>query len=222
MPRKYVERGTLRSGGRFAKTNAGYFATLSQLLEAHPKLLEEVSPLSLRYVSVGEADGGSLLQATLRFSTSCQTIGRHLLRTFMRLFREHTEGPHSGFEVLVTFNAVLTNRERNSFSVFYGHDYRADNLAGAAPELRYGEDAIYVSNLSHVGLIPSSFDFERLAVAYRHAFDQSDLRVERFLNVVYLIYRYVPPPATRQKTSKRKFEPVFRPPKKTGGKWRPH
>jgi len=125
----------------------------------------------------------------------------------MQLFREHTEGPHAGFEVLVTFNAVLTNRERNSFSVFYGHDYRADNLVGAAPELRYGEGAVDVPNLAAVSKIPTTFDFEQLAVAYRHAFDQSDLRVERFLNVVYLIYRYVPLPKTRvfvKKVSRKK------------------
>lgn len=192
----YQERGETRSGARFARTNEGYFRSLADLLRTHERLQEEVSPLALQYFRLGLTEG-SLLQATLRFSVTCENIGRHLLHAFMQLFREHTEGPQSGFEVLVTFNAVLVNREGNSFSVFYGHDYRANNLIGAAHELRYRDEAITVTNLAGVSQIPTRFDFEQLAVAYRHAFDNSDLRVARFLNVVYLIYRYVPPPASR-------------------------
>lgn len=200
--RNYLERGATRSGARFARANQGYFSSLAELLRSHSRLQEEVSPISLRYFRLG-LTAGSLLQATLRFSTSCENIGRHLLHSFMRLFREHAEGPQSGFEVLVTFNAVLVNREGTSFSVFYGHDYRANNLIGAAAELRFGEEAINVSNLAGVSQIPTRFDFERLAVAYRHAFEQSDLRVARFLNVVYLVYRYVPPPSARPRRVRR-------------------
>ena len=192
----YEERGATRSGARFARTNEGYFPTLADLLRAHERLQEEVSPISLRYFRLGLTQG-SLLQATLRFSTSCENIRSHLLTHFMQLFREHNEGPQSGFEVLVTFNAVLSNREGNSFSVFYGHDYRANNLIGAAGELRYGEEAVTVRNLAGVSQIPTRFDFEQLATAYRHAFEHSNLRVVRFLNVVYLVYRYVPPPPVR-------------------------
>lgn len=195
---EYQERGATRSGARFARTNQGYFGSLADLLRTHERLQEEVSPISLRYFRLGLTDG-SLLQATLRFSVTCQNIGRHLLHSFMQLFREHNEGPQSGFEVLVTFNAVLVNREGNSFSVFYGHDYRANNLIGAAHELRFGDEAITVRNLAGVSQIPTQFDFERLAVAYRHAFENSDLRVARFLNVVYLVYRYVPPPVRRSR-----------------------
>lgn len=197
----YQERGATRSGTRFARTNEGYFTSLAELLRAHERLQEEVSPISLRYFRLGITQG-SLLQATLRFSTSCENIGRHLLHSFMQLFREHAEGPQSGFEVLVTFNAVLVNREGNSFSVFYGHDYRATNLIGAADELQYGEEALTVRTLADVSQLPTRFDFERLAVAYRHAFEHSNLRVARFLNVIYLVYRYVPPPPSRARRAR--------------------
>jgi len=187
----YQERGRTRSGRRFARANVGHYSTVAELLRHHSRLLELESPISLRYFRVGR-DQGSLLQATLRFSTRHQNVRQSLLQHFVTLFRQHNEGPRTGFEVLVTFNAVLGNREGNSFSVFYGHDYRAGNLLGASPELRYGNPYI-VRTLADVARLPVNFDFEELANAHRHSFAHSGVRVVRFLNIVYLVYRFVPP-----------------------------
>jgi len=190
-PGNYQERGQTRSGRRFAQANVGHYRSVAELLQHHRRLLELESPLSVRYFRVGR-DQGSLMQATLRFSVHHQNVRQSLLVHFASLFREHAEGAHTGFEVLVTFNAVLGTREGNSFSVFYGHDYRASNLLGASPELRYGDPYI-VRTLADVARLPVRFDFEALANAHRHSFAQSGVRVERFLNIVYLVYRFVPP-----------------------------
>ena len=114
-----------------------------------------------------------------------------MLDNFIRLFREHTENREDGFEVIVTFNAVLSNADRTSFSVFYGHDYRAGNQIGAAPELRYMDRSYLVRTLGDVRRLPTAFDFDRLAEAHRHFFAESGVSIARFLNIVYLVYRYV-------------------------------
>jgi len=187
----YEERGQTRSGRRFAQANVGHYGSVAELLRHHQRLLELESPISLRYFRVGR-DQGSLLQATLRFSVQHSNIRQSLLVHFTSLFREHVEGSRTGFEVLVTFNAVLGTREGDSFSVFYGHDYRAGNLLGASPELRYGRPYV-VRTLADVARLPVRFDFEALANAHRHSFAHSGVRVERFLNIVYLVYRFMPP-----------------------------
>ena len=193
------ERGQTRSGRRFAQANVGHYRTVAELLQHHQRLLELESPLAVRYFRVGR-DQGSLLQATLRFSVRNQNVRQGLLVHFASLFREHTEGPRTGFEVLITFNAILGTPEGNSFSVFYGHDYRAGNLLGASPELRYGAPYI-VRTLADVARLPVRFDFEALANAHRHTFAHSSVRIERFLNIVYLVYRFVPPARVARRRS---------------------
>lgn len=41
--------------------------------------------------------------------------------------------------------------------------------------------------------MPTSFDFDQLIHAHRHAFENSSVYVHRFVNIVYLIYRFVEP-----------------------------
>jgi hypothetical protein len=126
---------------------------------------------------------------------------------FFNLFREHTPGADTGFEVVVTFNAILTSSaEQNTYSLFYGHDHRADNLSGAAPELKYGSTT-GVRFLSDVDNIPTSFDQEALIASHRRAFESSNVRVHQFVNIVYLIYRFVDTNSTvaeRKKAEKSK------------------
>ena len=91
--------------------------------------------------------------------------------------------------MITTFNAVLSNHESTTFSIFYGHDYRNESATGAHDNLSYG-DPVLVSNLDDVDRIPTQFDFETLARQQRAAFENSDVRVVRFINVVYLIYQF--------------------------------
>ena len=62
----------------------------------------------------------------------------NLADAIRRLFSQHSEDSgFSGFEVVVTFNAVLANKDQTSFSVFYGADFRPDNAGGAARSFRH-------------------------------------------------------------------------------------
>lgn len=185
---EYQERGVLRSGKRFAVRNVPYYRSEAELLSHHKRLLEDYTKPSIQYFHVGH-NQGSLMQATFRYNVNYKNIKHHLFEEFLVLFREHTEGFSEGFEVVVTFNAIVTNSSSTTFSIFYGHDYRAGNLTGASPELRHG-DTILIKTPSDIVNIPTSFDFESLARAHRFSFASSDIRVAEFINVIYLVYRY--------------------------------
>ena len=90
------------------------------------------------------------------------------------------------------FGAFYFQDSTHSYSFFYGLDHRHTSGAsgGAAPELKFG-DTVVVRTLSDVTKIPTSFDFDQLAHAHRHAFENSAVFVHRFINIVYLIYRFV-------------------------------
>ena len=186
-----MERGNLRSGTRFAARNLNYYPTVKELLEHHKRLLNHQPAITTRATRIAGLNFGSLLQTTVRFRFDSTIIRSTLRAVFFNLFREHTPGQDTGFEVVVTFNAILTSSaEQNTYSIFYGHDHRADNLSGAAPELKYGATTV-VRFLSEVDNIPTSFEQEALIAAHRRAFENSNVRIHEFINIVYLIYRFV-------------------------------
>ena len=184
------ERGVLRSGSRFAARNNPYYSSYQQLIAHHRRLLDPVPAVSHRVARLFDSRAGTLIQTTVRFVFDSPLIYSTLREVFSELFREHEELSSEGFEVVVTFNAVLIDSDSSSYSLFYGQDHRAGNDAGAAPELRFGS-TIIVRSMLDVGRIPSSFDSEALILSHRNAFANSNVRVHRFLNVIYLIYRYV-------------------------------
>jgi len=187
----YQERGVLRSGRRFAARNIPYYLSEAELLSHHKKLLEDVSGPTYKPFYIGRGKG-SLMQATIRFNVKCPTIKHELTNMFLNLFREHSMSSTEGFEVVVTFNAIVTNAAGTTFSIFYGHDFRANSLlaGGASPELKYGE-TILVRNLDDLRKIPTSFDFDTLARDHRFSFQSSDVRVAEFINIIYLVYRFI-------------------------------
>ena len=185
-----VERGTLRSGGRFAERNEPYYSSVAELFKVHKKLLEQEPAVTTRIARVGESRFGSLLLTTIRFRFDYPAIEHRLKVELLNLFREHTQNARDGFEVVITFNAILCNQEETSFRVFYGQDFRTGNQSGAAPELKYGE-AVVVKSLADIGKIPTSFDSERLLAAHRRAFENSNVKVYRFINIIYLIIRFL-------------------------------
>lgn len=182
-------------GARFpeARRNTPYYANFAELRRHHARLFERDPAVVTRHFRIGEATNsrGSILQTTVRLRADVepQNVRRILRAVFARLFRLQPEGSREGFEVVVTFNAVLTNSQRTSFSVFYGHDHRAGNVSGAAPELTYGDTSV-VRSLVDVAGIPVQFDFEQLAVQHRATFEESGIAVYKFINLVYLIYTY--------------------------------
>jgi hypothetical protein len=186
-----MERGNLRSGTRFAARNLNYYSSVKELLEHHKRLLNPEPAITTRATRIAGLNFGSLLQTTVRFRFNSTIIKATLRAVFFNLFREHTPNSDSGFEVVVTFNAILTSTaEQNTYSIFYGHDHRADNLSGAAPELKYGATTV-VRFLADVDNIPVSFEQEALIAAHRRAFESSNVRIHEFINIVYLIYRFV-------------------------------
>ena len=188
-----MERGTLRSGERFAARNYAFYKSEKDLLAHHKRLLDPEPAITTRAARIAGLNFGSLLQTTVRFRFDSTVIRSTLRRVFFDLFREHTTREDSGFEVVVTFNAILTNQsDQNnpSFSLFYGHDHRADNISGAAPELKYGSTTL-VRQLSDVDNIPVDFESDDLIRSHRRAFESSAVSIHKFVNIVYLIYRYV-------------------------------
>jgi len=182
---------------------------MRELISHHRNLLVPGPVVTERVFRVGGERGqqlGSLTQTTVRFSAelSPDQVRASLTRVFLGLLRGHEERETDGFEVVVTFNAAITNSERNSFSLFYGHDHSAQNISGAAPELRYGEPYL-VRSLVDVARLPVTFDFETLSANHRGSFENSDAQVERFLNIIYLVYRLVrqAPPAGRTASRRR-------------------
>ena len=188
-----MERGTLRSGERFAARNLAFYKSEKDLLNHHKRLLAEEPAVTTRATRIAGLNFGSLLQTTVRFRFDSSVIRSTLRRVFFDLFREHTLSGDSGFEVVVTFNAILTNQsDQNNptYSIFYGHDHRADNISGAAPELKYGTTTL-VRLLADVDNIPVDFESEELIRQHRRAFESSAVSIHKFINIVYLIYRYV-------------------------------
>jgi len=189
----YVERGYLRSGGRLAARNTPHFTSLKELYSRHKRLLASEPAVTTQEYTIQAAANarvGSLLRTTVRFRTDYPDIAGELRTVFQELFREHSHGPDDGFEVVVTFNAILTNSDQTTFSVFYGHDFSVGNSSGARAELRYGS-SIVVKSMYELHKIPTSFNYHQLAVNHRHSFHASDVKVLRFINVVYLVSRYL-------------------------------
>ena len=185
-----MDRGTLRSGERFAARNYSYYTSVQELLSHHQRLLAQEPAVTTRATRIAGLSIGSLLQTTIRFRFDSSVIRPTLRRIFFDLFREHTLGSESGFEVVVTFNAVLSHSARPSFSLFYGHDHRASNIAGAAPELKFGTTTL-VKVLADVDQIPTEFDQAVLLRSHQRAFESSSVSIHSFVNIVYLVYRYV-------------------------------
>jgi len=186
-----IERGTLRSGHRFAARNKPFYTSFNELKAHHSRLFHPTPAVTSEVLRIGDGRHGNLLQTTIRFRIDSKVILQTLRNVFLELFREHHENAKDGFEIVTVFNAVLSDANRTSFSVFYGHDYAYENASGGASELKYSEEPVTVRSLLDVKNIPITFDFEQLLQARRFAFDDSGVTIERFINIVYLIRRLI-------------------------------
>lgn len=193
---EFHSRGDLRSGKRFAAKNQPYYTSLRELLAQHPRLTSAEPAVATRFLRIGDDRRGSLIRTTVRFRTDYPDIKHRLRQVFLDLFREHTENSSDGFEVVITFNAVLTNSARTTFSVFFGQDFGAENLTGAASQLKFAEP-LRVSSLSDVANIPTEINLDQLISTHRLAFENSNVHIEKIINVVYLIKRFVEPVRVR-------------------------
>ena len=182
----FQERGETRSGGRFAARNLPYFSSLRELLAHHQRLLDLGPVVSTRYARIAR---GTILQTCIRFRSDHPDIRGGLTRILTELFQElehENRRVGEGFEVSITFNAVLSNRDSTSFSLFYGQNYGE----GSPPSrLGFSNQPVVVRNLLHLRRIPTELNLEDLIRRFSVAFDSSDLVVARILNVVYLVHQ---------------------------------
>jgi hypothetical protein len=185
-----MERGATRSGRVYSKRNKAYYASEREALKAHPRLLDPLPAVTTRHMSIGNSSVAKLTQTTVRFLFNSDLIKSTLRMLFVKLITSYPATANTGYEVVVTFNALLADHKSSTYTVFYGHDHREDNDRGASRELGFG-DTVIVKNISDVGKIPTSFDHEQLLSSHREAFKDSGVRIVRYLNVVYLVYRWV-------------------------------
>lgn len=186
-----MERGQLRSGGRFAARNRPFYTSLRELQEHHQRLLLDNPAVSHRLAYIG-GTVGVLAQTTVRFPINSINSRASLFDIFTDLFQQVdvNNAANGGFEVVITFNAVLYSHETNTYSVFYGHDFRENNVAGTAQEISL-QNVYIIRNIDEVVTIPTRINVASLLHAHRDAFSDSNVRIHSILNIVYLIYRYV-------------------------------
>lgn len=183
-----MDRGELRSGGRFAARNRPFYTTIRELLSHHQRLTQDDPAITQRevYISGGV---GNLIQTTVRFPINSSRIQQSLYDVFTDLFRQ-IDNHEDFFEVVITFNAILYSSETNTYSLFYGHDFRADNVGGTAQDIAL-EQSFVVRSLDEVDRIPTRINVPALLNVHRGAFANSEVRIHTIVNVIYLIYRYV-------------------------------
>lgn len=102
----------LENLGIVSQKNVKFHATYKALVKAHSKLFEDKIRTSFRELKLAKLSKGSLHQTTISIPAgrSSRDIAQILRDHFLELFREHSESPNSGFEVVTTFNAILTNQ----------------------------------------------------------------------------------------------------------------
>lgn len=183
-----MERGQLRSGGRFIARNRPFYSSEQELLAQHTRLIQDDPAVSHREVYI-VGGVGNLIQTTVRFPINSPRIQPALFEVFTDLFQQ-ISSPEDFFEVVITFNAVLYSSETNTYSLFYGHDYREDNIGGTARDIAL-EQSFVIRNLAEVDRIPTRINVPALLNVHRNAFANSNVRIHSIVNVIYLIYRYV-------------------------------
>lgn len=124
---------------------------------------------------------------------------RSTLNGVFRDLLDQLNGEDEHYEVIVTFNAVLHSPTNETYSVFYGHDFRPDNLGGRAAELGLNQNSTIVRNLYDVERIPTNIDYDNLMYEHRDAFESSSVHIHSFINIIYLIYKYVPTVSRRRR-----------------------
>lgn len=120
---------------------------------------------------------------SVNIQTSLQDIFTELLPQL-----KHNEH----YEVLITFNAILHNPNQGTYSLFYGHDFRRDNHGGRARELSFCDSSTIVRSPFDVNRIPIFIDYDRLLHEHRDVFQDSNVHIHSFVNIIYLVYKYVP------------------------------
>lgn len=186
-----------RSGALLRARNEPFYTSVRELMRHHQRLVTE-NPAITQQIAV-IANAGNLIQTTVRFPITSNVIRVNLQQVFTELLTQLEPGHH--FEVIITFNAILYSPSQGTYSLFYGHDFRQRNQGGRAAELSFYNDSTIVKNPFDVNRIPTEIDYDRLLYLHRDAFESSNVYIHSFVNIVYLIYKYVPAVQRRVRAS---------------------
>ena len=200
-----VDRGTTRSGARFSELNSGYYLSLEDCKAHHKRLFAPDPVIHTRLVPIyGQQRRGSLAQTIVRFQFGSPLILSTLYDVFSDLFQQHSENSTDGFEVLVTFNIILFSEQEKTYHVFYGlHNARSDMRV---TDRLTPYDAVVVRTLLDIPKIKTVFDVEDVLRANRDAFRDTHVMIHSFVNVVYLIHRFVSAELRPREKSEKKKE----------------
>lgn len=178
----------LRSGQRFQARNQPYYNSVRELLSVHERLIQDNPAVTQQQTYIDNV--GQLTQTTIRFPITSTRIRASIRSIFQELLRQKT--PQEHYEVVITFNAILFSPTENTYSLFYGHDFRSNNAGGRAPELNIYDQAILINSAFDVEQIPIQFDYDQLVHNHRDAFHNSSVVIHSFVNIIYLVYKYIP------------------------------
>jgi hypothetical protein len=178
----------LRSGTRYQARNQPFYTSVRELLQHHQRLISE-NPAVTQQLAVIERSG-TLIQTTIRFPIQSQIIQTSLREVFTELLAQLQPNQH--YEVLITFNAILHHPNRGTYSLFYGHDFKKTNLGGRARELSFYDTSTIVQNPFDVNRIPVNIDYDRMLREHRDVFEDSGVYIHSFVNIIYLVYKYIP------------------------------
>ena len=189
-PQILENRAERQSAAARIHGNRGYCRTVTELMRQHPRL-QEYQPAEVSRDVFSFSRGrqrGSLIQTHVRFRFDYANIQDYLVELFTRLFALRGTNRDS-FEVVITFNAILYCQDTNTYSLFYGTDHRENNRMGAAQELGYGSTFVVQNLLDVRENLTTNFNWDEVIGAHRNAFPNSNVRVFKIVNIIYLIYQ---------------------------------
>lgn len=178
----------LRSGHRFQPRNQPFFNSVRELMSVHERLLSDDPAVTQQQTFIDNI--GQLTQTTIRFPITSTNIRASIRSIFQQLLQQ--KQPNEHYEVVITFNAILYSPTENTYSLFYGHDFRNNNIGGRAPELNIYDRSILINSAFDVDQIPIRFDYDQLIYNHRDAFHNSSVVIHSFVNLIYLVYKYIP------------------------------
>lgn len=125
----------------------------------------------------------------IRFPFDYKNIRKKLKYYFERyIFPEAGNGL---LEVQIGFNAVLYNKERNEFDIFYAPDFseREKEYIGINHRVKFMENNFQVTKSQDISSLPVSFqhDLPEIMTRLSMFFESSGVEVIDIINVVYII-----------------------------------
>lgn len=143
----------------------------------------------------------------LRVSASSppDAVARTLRRAGSILFRLY---PDSLIYAQVTANAVLQSTKESSFSLYFGQRF-AESKELHHPAGEDKSEVFELEALSDVARLPTQFPTAAFKAIFESTFANSDVRVERVVNIVYLFSKALRRFSADKQTAGQKWVSLF-------------